>query len=99
MEGALFSDDSEDSLSGEEEVDEEDENQSAAFLADLGMREGNEPQHMDDGYPAEAWEDEGKAVLPGFEGFNKRATKIMQQNKVGAQRLQVEFDIEAACPP
>jgi len=95
---ALFSE-SEDSLSGEEDVDEEDENASAALLADLGLDEGDEPADLDDEYPVEAWEATDTKINPGDNGFNQRATDVMASMKVGAGKMQEIFDKEAACPP
>jgi len=99
LEGALFGSESED-LSGEEEIDQEDEaNLSAEMMADLCVAAEAEPLVIDDGYPAAAWEEHMPEALPGREGFNHRATQVMQQCKIGATKLQVEFDHRAACPP
>ncbi|CAE8584375.1 unnamed protein product [Polarella glacialis] len=99
LEGALFGSDSDD-LSGEEEVDrEEDAGFSAEMLADLGNVEGDEPMLIEDGYNAAAWEEIAREVLPGFEGFNRRATAVMCTAGIGQGRLQVTFDDHAACPP
>ncbi|OLP89953.1 hypothetical protein AK812_SmicGene28533 [Symbiodinium microadriaticum] len=98
LEGALFGSDSE-ALSGEESVDAEEEaNFSAAVLADLGDV-NDEPQAMEDGYPVQHWEDCAREVLPGYEGFNRRATAVMIKSEVGQGQLQVTFDEQAACPP
>eukprot|EP00931_Biecheleriopsis_adriatica_P017681 TRINITY_DN1258_c0_g2_i1.p1 TRINITY_DN1258_c0_g2~~TRINITY_DN1258_c0_g2_i1.p1 ORF type:complete len:1809 (-),score=529.86 TRINITY_DN1258_c0_g2_i1:7-5433(-) len=98
LEGALFGSDSEE-LSGEESVDaEEEEGFSKALLADLGAVD-EEPQALEDGYPVQTWEELTPEVLPGYEGFNQRATAVMCQAQIGQGRLQVTFDKQAACPP
>eukprot|EP00434_Breviolum_minutum_P020692 symbB.v1.2.018246.t1/scaffold1447.1/size118252/6 len=94
LEGALFGSDSEE-LSGEESVDEE-QAISADVWADLG--EVNETA-LEDGYPVQHWEELTPEVLPGFEGFNRRATAVMMKSEVGQGQLQVTFDEKAACPP
>eukprot|EP00929_Paragymnodinium_shiwhaense_P096688 TRINITY_DN5837_c1_g2_i1.p1 TRINITY_DN5837_c1_g2~~TRINITY_DN5837_c1_g2_i1.p1 ORF type:complete len:2305 (-),score=805.31 TRINITY_DN5837_c1_g2_i1:211-7125(-) len=97
LEGALFSDD--DDLSGEEQLDEEEEGLGAEFLADLGVGEDDEPPVLDDDYPEQTWKDIAPEVVPGLEGFNGRATLVMQKSGIGASRLQKTFDTDAACPP
>eukprot|EP00928_Gymnodinium_smaydae_P054177 TRINITY_DN37996_c0_g1_i1.p1 TRINITY_DN37996_c0_g1~~TRINITY_DN37996_c0_g1_i1.p1 ORF type:complete len:2222 (-),score=588.26 TRINITY_DN37996_c0_g1_i1:198-6863(-) len=98
LEGALFGSDDDD-LSGEEDVDEEDDGVGAELLADLGVGEDDEPQVLDDNYPAHLWNDVAPEVLPGFDGFNSRATLVMQRHGMGDTRIQVHFDAAAACPP
>eukprot|EP00930_Biecheleria_cincta_P096577 TRINITY_DN88400_c0_g1_i1.p1 TRINITY_DN88400_c0_g1~~TRINITY_DN88400_c0_g1_i1.p1 ORF type:complete len:2469 (+),score=622.90 TRINITY_DN88400_c0_g1_i1:85-7491(+) len=97
LEGALFGSDSEE-LSGEESVDEEEEGVGADFLADLADAD-EEQQVLEDGYEAEFWEELTPEVLPGFEGFNRRATAVMIKARIGQGKLQVTFDKDAACPP
>jgi len=100
-EGALFGSDSED-LSGEEDLDDEDEGDADApeLLSGLGVKDGDDIVGApDDVYDAAAWEDESPDKLPGFEGFNKRATAVMQKAGIGDLKLEVHFDTQAACPP
>jgi len=98
LEGALFGSDSED-LSGEESLDEEAEIRlSASMLADLGTIE-EEVQAVEDNYPKDFWDELTPEVLPGFMGFNQRATAVMCRASIGQQSLQVTFDSQAACPP
>eukprot|EP00439_Symbiodinium_sp_Y106_P023948 s3336_g2.t3 len=54
---------------------------------------------FEDGYPVQHWEDCAREVLPGYEGFNRRATAVMIKSEVGQGQLQVTFDEQAACPP
>ena len=42
-----------------------------------------------DGYPVALWEELTPGVLPGFEGFNRRATAVMIKAEVGQGQLQV----------
>mmetsp|Transcript_60600 Transcript_60600/g.107585 ORF Transcript_60600/g.107585 Transcript_60600/m.107585 type:complete len:1815 (-) Transcript_60600:188-5632(-) len=93
---ALFGSESEDGLSAEEEVDHENEDADAALLDDLALQKGAD---IDDLYPAKAWEKVDPKVLPGCQGFNERATKVMHQLGVALTPLQSTFDKEATCPP
>ena len=91
-------------LSGEEQLDEEEEGSrppTSELLADIGAGEGQEVEEEveDDVYPAKLWQEIGPTTPPGHLGFNARATAVMQRALVGASRLQVELDVDAACPP
>lgn len=98
LEGALFSEDSDD-LSGEEDLDQEDEG-NAALMADLAVGDEEEPETViDDGYRADLWRDVAPEISPGYQGFNKRATDVMMAMELGQSKLQVKFDTAAACPP
>eukprot|EP00435_Cladocopium_sp_Y103_P013257 s2307_g3.t1 len=60
---------------------------------------GEESVDEADGYPVQHWEELTPEVLPGLEGFNRRATAVMIKAQVGQGQLQVTFDEKAACPP
>ena len=58
-------------------------------ITHLMVYHGLEAHGPQDGYPVALWEELTPEVLPGFEGFNRRATAVMIKAEVGQGQLQV----------
>lgn len=94
----------EDDLSGEEDVDEEEDMPSTGFSGGAGggfcleWPPKEAVVEIDDGYPVDAWANLQADLLPGSTGFNKRCTSVMRQVGV-ACTLHTELLDTVACPP
>lgn len=103
LEGIMFGGGSDsEALSGEEQLDVEEGSRlvTSELLAGIGAGDSQEVEERgDDGYPVNLWEEIAPETPPGHLGFNARATAVMRRASVGASRLQVELDVDAACPP
>jgi hypothetical protein len=87
---------SEEELSGEEEVDEDPEE-----LEEVPCEEWPPLDaiiEVDDGYPAHAWSEHMPDQLPGCTGFNARCTTVMRQQGIAAT-LHTDVQPTEICPP